>query len=68
MEKIIVAAVSVQNLIGQADKSIDNLKKWVALAREKGAELVLFPELNVNGMGFPGVFIISAAAGPSEHL
>lgn len=49
MEKIIVAAVSVRNLIGQANHSIDNMRKWVTIAREKGAELILFPELNVNG-------------------
>jgi predicted amidohydrolase len=49
MEKIIVAAVSVRNLIGQADNSIENMKKWITTAREGGAELVLFPELNVNG-------------------
>jgi N-carbamoylputrescine amidase len=49
LEEIIVAAVSVRNLIGQADTSIDHIKKWVAVVGEKGAELVLFPELNVNG-------------------
>ncbi len=49
MQKITVAAVSVRNLIGQANHSIENMQKWVAVVRENGAELILFPELNVNG-------------------
>lgn len=49
MENITVAAISVRNLIGQANTSIDNMTKWASVAREKGAELILFPELNVSG-------------------
>jgi predicted amidohydrolase len=49
MEKIIAAAVSVRNLIGQVDHSIDHMHAWITTATEKGAELILFPELNVNG-------------------
>ncbi|MEW6403147.1 MAG: carbon-nitrogen hydrolase family protein [Chloroflexota bacterium] len=49
MEKIIVAAVSVRNLIGQANASIEDMRKWVTIACEKGSELILFPELNVSG-------------------
>ena len=49
MEHLIVAAASIENYIGQADRSIEAMKRWVAAAKEKSAELVLFPELNVNG-------------------
>lgn len=49
MDKIVVAAVSVRNLIGQVNTSIDNMTKWTGIARNKGAELILFPELNVTG-------------------
>jgi N-carbamoylputrescine amidase len=49
MKTIKVAAVSVRNLIGQPDASIDNMKKWIEVVREKDAELILFPELNVTG-------------------
>lgn len=49
MEKMIVAAVSVRNLVGQTDASIDNMEKWTRIACGKGAELILFPELNVSG-------------------
>ncbi len=49
MKTIKVAAVSVKNLIGRPDTSIDNMKKWIEVVKEKDAELILFPELNVNG-------------------
>ncbi|MBI4788749.1 MAG: carbon-nitrogen hydrolase family protein [Chloroflexi bacterium] len=49
MKTITVAATSVRNLIGQPAASIDNMKRWVEVVREKGAELILFPELNVSG-------------------
>jgi len=49
MKTIKVAAASVRNLIGQPQTSIDDMKKWVEVVRGKGAELILFPELNVNG-------------------
>lgn len=49
MEKITAAAISTRNWIGQADASIGHMQKWVKQVAEKGAELVLFPELNVTG-------------------
>jgi N-carbamoylputrescine amidase len=49
MEKIIAAAISIRNLVGEADTTIDHMKKWVTVAKDKGAELILFPELTVNG-------------------
>ena len=48
MQKITVAAASVRNLIGQADTAIQNMGKWVMPEGEKGAELILFPELNFS--------------------
>ncbi len=49
MQTIIVAAASIRNLIGQVDASIRDMDRWAALAREQGAELILFPELNLAG-------------------
>jgi predicted amidohydrolase len=46
METLIVAAVSVRNLVGKVDASIEDMRKWVGVVCEKGAELVLFPELH----------------------
>ena len=49
METIKVAAASVRNLFGQPEESIANMQKWIKTAAESGAELILFPELNISG-------------------
>ncbi len=49
METITAAAAAVRNLIGQPDASIANIDYWTARAQDQGAELILFPELNVSG-------------------
>lgn len=49
MKNLTVAAASTKNYIGQADHSIGIMKRWVSMAKEEYAELILFPELNVNG-------------------
>lgn len=49
MQKFTVAAASVKNLVGQADANIENMDRWTAIACVKGAEFILFPELNVSG-------------------
>jgi len=55
MDQITVAAVSCKNLIGQADESISNMQNWCRLAADRGADLVLFPELNVSGYTPSGI-------------
>jgi predicted amidohydrolase len=49
MQTITIAAVSTCNLIGQPDNAIANMRAWAVSAAEQGAELILFPELNVTG-------------------
>ncbi len=49
VQKISVAAISCRNLIGEVQSSLADMEKWVSLVCDKGAELVLFPELNVTG-------------------
>lgn len=49
MDRITVAAASVKNLVGETDGSIRIMEKWAVSASEKGADLILFPELNVSG-------------------
>jgi hypothetical protein len=44
MQMLVVAAVSLRNLTGQPDASLSDMKKWVEVLREKGAELELFDE------------------------
>jgi len=49
MQKLKVAAVSTRNWIGQPERSIENMTGWGRKAAEQGAELIVFPELCVNG-------------------
>jgi predicted amidohydrolase len=49
MKTIRVAAASVRNLIGEVDRSIADVQRWVERAAGQGAELILFPELNIGG-------------------
>ena len=49
MEKLKVAAISTRNLIGQPDAALSDMRTWAEAAAGQGAELVLFPELNLTG-------------------
>jgi N-carbamoylputrescine amidase len=49
MEQFTAAAISTRNLIGEPDTAIQDMEKWLIRAAEQGAELALFPELNVTG-------------------
>ncbi len=49
MQTIKVAAASIRNRLGQPEAALADMHKWVETARDKGAELVLFPELNLSG-------------------
>jgi predicted amidohydrolase len=49
MQKITVAAISTRNLIGQPEAALANMRLWAEKAAVQGAELILFPELNVSG-------------------
>jgi predicted amidohydrolase len=43
------AAISTRNLIGAPDAALQEMDRWLGRAAEQGAELALFPELNVSG-------------------
>jgi len=49
MKKIRVAAISTRNWIGQSERSIKNMVGWGKKAADQGAELIVYPELGVNG-------------------
>lgn len=49
MERIKVAAVSTRNQIGHTDQALEDMRGWVGAAAQQGAELILFPELNISG-------------------
>lgn len=49
MEKLTVASIAIRNRIGQPKESIHDMQDWTGKACDAGAELILFPELNVSG-------------------
>lgn len=67
MEQLIAAAISTRNLIGEPDTAIQDMEKWLQRAAEQGAELALFPELNVSGYVLNAVTaqIAETVPGPS---
>ena len=68
MESIIVVGVSVRNEIGKVDSSIENMKRWISIAKDKSADLILFPELNVSGyIPAPARKIAEPVSGPSTE-
>lgn len=63
MEQLTAAAISTRNLIGEPENAIQDMEKWLQKASEQGAELALFPELNVTG------YIPNAIVGDiAEHV
>jgi N-carbamoylputrescine amidase len=49
MKDIRIAAVIFNSPIGQIQKNIDRMDRWVREAREQDAAIVCFPELNISG-------------------
>lgn len=49
MDKLIVSAISTVNHVGQPEAALAHMRTWAKAAVQQGAELVLFPELNVTG-------------------
>ena len=67
MEQLTAAAISTRNLIGEPDTAIQDMERWLQKASEQGAELALFPELNVTGY-IPNAIVCNIAEyvpGPS---
>jgi predicted amidohydrolase len=49
MDELTVAAAAVQNLAGKPEEALANMERWMRTASDAGADLILFPELNVSG-------------------
>ena len=69
MDVLTAAAISTRNLSGEPDAAIRDMDRWLARAAEQGAELALFPELNVSGYIPSGVAgqIAETVPGPSTE-
>jgi N-carbamoylputrescine amidase len=69
MQKLKVAAVSMNGLLGQADRNQNSIEYWSKKAKEAEADLALFPELVVHGHCDPNTWYSaeSVPEGPSTQ-
>lgn len=67
MQSIRVAAISINSPLGRVDEVLDGIDAWTRKAVEGGAELLLFPELQVHGHCTPNTFDLAETIpdGPS---
>ena len=49
MDDIRIAAAITNSPVNQITRNISAMRTWVAAAREKGAAIICFPELNISG-------------------
>ena len=49
MKSFRLAAISTRSVPAAPEKNLAHMTKWLTQAKDKGAELVCFPELNVTG-------------------
>lgn len=56
MQSIRVAAVSVNSPLGQVEQVLEEMDAWTRKAADAGAELVLFPELQIHGHCTPNTW------------
>ena len=61
MQTIRVAAVSINSPLGQVDQVLEGIDAWSRKAADAGAELVLFPELQVHGHCTPNTWDLAEA-------
>ncbi|MGE0605752.1 MAG: nitrilase-related carbon-nitrogen hydrolase [Pirellulales bacterium] len=69
MQSVRVAAVSMNSLLGQPEKALNDIAGWCQRAAAEQAELVLFPELVVHGHCTPNTWELAEAVpdGPSTR-
>lgn len=69
MQSLRVAAASLNSPLGDLDYVIDGIDQWTRAAKEQGAELVLFPELQIHGHCTPNTWELAEAVpdGPSTR-
>lgn len=69
MQTMQVAAVSLDGRLGQPAAILEEISRWTGQAVERGAELVLFPELAVHGHCTPQTWELAESVpnGPSTR-
>jgi len=69
MQDIRVAAVSINSPLGEVEQVIREMGEWTAKAAASGAELILFPELQIHGHCTPNTWDLAEEIpnGPSTR-
>lgn len=69
MQDIRVAAVSINSPLGDVDGVLASVEEWTRRAAADGAELILFPELQIHGHCTPNTWDLAEAipGGPSTR-
>ena len=49
MQTIRVAGIQMNGRLGQAERNLEEIKRWTKRAADRGVELALFPELAIHG-------------------
>jgi predicted amidohydrolase len=49
MKDLRIAAAVCRSPVGQVQRNLEDLIKWVGLAKKEGVQLICFPELNLTG-------------------
>lgn len=66
MKDIRIAAVIFHSETYEPSRNIESMGKWVKSAREKGADIICFPELNITGYGTDGGIPAASEEIPGE--
>ncbi|MFO7665637.1 MAG: nitrilase-related carbon-nitrogen hydrolase [Desulfobacterales bacterium] len=66
MKDIRIAAVIFHSESYEPSRNIKSMEKWIRSARETGAEIICFPELNITGYGIDGKILEVAEEIPGE--
>ena len=69
MQTIRIAAVSVNSPLGDVSGVLEGIEQWTRQAVEQGAELILFPELQIHGHCTPNTWELAESIpdGPSSQ-
>ena len=69
MQTIRIAAVSVNSPLGDVPGVLEGIEQWTRQAVEQGAELILFPELQIHGHCTPNTWELAESIpdGPSSQ-
>ena len=69
MQTIRAAAISINSPLGDVDGVLSAVETWTGSAAEEGAELILFPELQIHGHCTPNTWELAEQIpeGPSTQ-